>query len=495
MKRLDQLTFTRFWALLLVIFYHGGGGIYIQWINFFPFSVILYSAPSAVSYLYVLSGFVMAIVYYRPKEKFDLLKYWTTRFVRIYPLYILSFLLVCYYYLDFMAKIKPFKILVNIFVLQAWWPAYAQSFNYASWSMTVEFFFYAVFPFFTMWAYRKSIKQLIWVSLVLYFTTQIIHYVLWVGYFPAWELFIVYNPVFHLNSFIIGVVGGIWYLREGQKKPLNQRLNFILILLSLALIGGYLIAGDVYARLPHNLEPMAGLLSPIFVLFIITLALDKTLLSRLFSHPWLVTLGETSFALYILHVPVIWIYERALYSSNLSNPDYILSITYLPLMISVGLVAYFFIDPPIRNWMKKIMLHVSMPLLILDITIYSVSIPMAFWFRFGDGRDSLAFKSTALLMYWSAFIFRSGLSVAFNNVNPKFLYNPSGQLIWNNFLSTTLGSIVIFLTIFLFYEIGWIENFPRSIFLVDWFIVFALTLSARYLFRSLKIYKREYAPT
>ena len=63
MKRLDQLTFTRFWALLLVLIYHGAGGIYIQAINKFPVSAILYSAPTAVSYLYVLSGFVMSLVY------------------------------------------------------------------------------------------------------------------------------------------------------------------------------------------------------------------------------------------------------------------------------------------------------------------------------------------------------------------------------------------------------------------------------------------------
>ncbi|MDP2776727.1 MAG: acyltransferase family protein, partial [Anaerolineales bacterium] len=149
MKRLDQLTFTRFAAILIVLFFHGGGGVYLQAVNVFPFSAILVSATTSVTYLYVLSGFVMSLVYYRPNEKFDTGRYWTARFVRLYPLYLISYLLTCYYYIDFIAKIKPQKILANIFMLQAWIPQYAQSFNYASWSMTVEFFFYAVFPFFT----------------------------------------------------------------------------------------------------------------------------------------------------------------------------------------------------------------------------------------------------------------------------------------------------------------------------------------------------------
>jgi len=119
MKRLDQLTSTRFIALLLVLFYHAGGGVYFSLINVFPISALLRAAPTGVSYLYVLSGFVMSLVYFRPKEKFNIAGYWTARFLRIYPLYIISFLLICYYYIDFVARVKPQKILANIFVLQA----------------------------------------------------------------------------------------------------------------------------------------------------------------------------------------------------------------------------------------------------------------------------------------------------------------------------------------------------------------------------------------
>ena len=192
MKRLDQLTFLRFLAVLLVLIYHYGGGVYIKPINFFPISTLLRSAPTAVSYLYVLSGFVMSLVYYRPKERFDVRGYWSARFVRIYPLYIISFLLVSLYFIDYIARIKAPKILINIFVLQAWYPPYTQSFNYPSWSMTVEFFFYFLFPFFTMWAYRQPTRKLIWVSLALWIGSQVVHYFMWMFYFPEWELFIMF---------------------------------------------------------------------------------------------------------------------------------------------------------------------------------------------------------------------------------------------------------------------------------------------------------------
>ncbi len=489
MKRYDQLTFTRFWALLLVLIYHGAGGIYLTHINKFPISPILLSAPTGVSYLYVLSGFVMALVYYRPGEKFELVKYWMARIVRIYPLYIISFILVCYYYLEALPHIKPQKILANIFVLQAWFPQYSQSFNYASWSMTVEFFFYAVFPFFVLWAYRQPVKRILWVSVIFWIITQTVNFVLWIGYFPQEELTIVYNPIFHLSSFILGVAGGAWFIQEAQHQKIDQKVNFSILVISLALVTGYTILSSVFPQMPHNLQPMSGLLAPFFVLFISTLALDTTRLSKILSHRWLVTLGETSFALYILHVPVIWLYERALESSGLSNPGYIKDVTYLPLMISVGLIANYYIDPPIRNWMKKVLNQISLPLLLLDLAIITASIFISFRFRFGDGREYLSYRQMGILVFWSAFFLRTIISYLLKTFSPNSLYLPPLQMIGQLAIAVGGGSLVVASIIFAGYKAGWYINFPRSVFIVDFFVIFLLSFLVRYLFRVLKIYQ------
>src|SRR3990172_2043083 len=261
MKRLDQLTFTRFVAILVVLFFYGGGGVYLHAINVFPFSAILVSATTSVTYLYVLSGFVMSLVNYRPKEKFDTGKYWTARFVRLYPLYLISFLLVCYYYFDSIAQIKLQKTLVNVFILQAWVPRYAQSFNYASWSMTVEFFFYAVFPFFTLWAYRQSTKKLIWVSIIVWAVSQMIHNALWIGYHPEYENFLVYFPPFHLSSFILFAVGGILYLREGRERVKSNRATLLVFIGGVVLSSAYTVINSKMLAIPHGIQLMTGLLA------------------------------------------------------------------------------------------------------------------------------------------------------------------------------------------------------------------------------------------
>ncbi len=488
MKRLDQLTFTRFVAILVVLFFHGGGGVYLQAINFSPVSPILISATTSVTYLYVLSGFVMSLVNYRPGEKFNIGKYWTARFVRLYPLYLISFLLVCYYYLDSIAQIKLQKTLTNIFVLQAWWPRYAQSFNYASWSMTVEFFFYAVFPFFTLWAYRQPTKKLIWVSIIVWVFSQMIHNALWIGYFPEYENFLVYFPLFHLSSFILGTVGGIWYLREGRERVNKASTTLVVFTGGVLLVSAYTVISSEIAKFPHGIQLMTGLLAPVLTIIIMALALDKSRLSTVLNYPVLVALGETSYGLYILHVPVIWIYQRALENLSLADPQLIFDYTFLPLMIAIGLLIHFYLDQPLRSWLKKILQRVSMPLLVLDLVIVAVSIYLTFRLRIGGGREYDVYRKLALLMFWSAFVLRTVFSIGFNALNPSALYGSITQFVRPVLISVTVGSAALAAIIFIGYSIGRFENFPRGVFLIDWAIMLALSLLIRFLFRRAGFY-------
>ncbi len=51
---------------------------------------MLTSGPTAVGYFFLLSGFVMALAYYRPGADFNFQNYWLSRFSRIQPVYILG---------------------------------------------------------------------------------------------------------------------------------------------------------------------------------------------------------------------------------------------------------------------------------------------------------------------------------------------------------------------------------------------------------------------
>jgi len=494
MKRIDQLTFTRFVAIIVVLFFHGSGGVYYQALSKLIPSALLVSATTSVTYLYVLSGFVMSLVYFRPHEKFSIGSYWTSRILRLYPLYFISFLLVCYYYIDYIARIKPQKTLANIFVVQAWWSPYAQSFNYAAWSMTVEFFFYAIFPFFTMWAYRQATKKLIWVSVAVWVISQVVHNILWIGYFPKHENFLVYFPIFHLSSFILGAVGGIWFLREGRTVMIKPFISSLVFLGGILLVSVYVITSSTSAQMPNKLQLMTGLLAPFLTVVIAALALDQSRISTFFNNPALVALGETSYGLYILHVPFIWIYQRALENSSLPNPQIIFDYTFVPLMIGSGLLIHYYVDQPLRSWLKKILQRVSLPLLILDLLIIGLSVYLSFRLRFEVRREYLSYRSMSLLMFWSAFVLRTIFSVGFNALNPAHLYGSFVEFVRPVLISVSAGSIALAGIIFSVYFLGKFENYPRSVFALDWALVLGLSLSVRFIFRFLGMYKKQLRP-
>jgi peptidoglycan/LPS O-acetylase OafA/YrhL len=455
--------------MLTVMFCHNAGGIFIKPINFYPISSILFAGPVSVSYLYVLSGFVMSLIYYRPQEKFNVRGYWSTRFVRVYPMYILSFLLTCLYYYDFIARIKPAKILSNLFLWQAWIPKYSQSFNPASWSLSVEGFFYFIFPFFVMWAYRQSMKKLINLSVILWIVSQVIHYVLWTQFMPAWEEFLLYFPLFHLNSFILGAVGGIWFVSEAPKHPVNSKTNSVILWGTFALVVIFLLLGDAFPnRVPRYLQTLAGILSPLLVVTIITLARDTTRLSTIMNQKWLVTLGETSYALYIFHIPVRWWYERLLVNIGINNTAPVLASTFLPLIILISLLLFLYVDFPLRRQLRKIVDRVSMPLLLLDLGAIALSIYLSFSLRFDTTKEFSANLPVAYAMFWSALLIRIGVSIAFKSVSPDVLGLPFKQMLYRILFAVTAGSAVVGLLMFAFFSLGWLENLPRSILLLDW---------------------------
>jgi peptidoglycan/LPS O-acetylase OafA/YrhL len=56
---------------------------------------------------------------------------------------------------------------------------------------------------------------------------------------------------------------------------------------------------------------LANLLrAPLFALLIYVFAFQAGILSRIFSHPWLVYLGEISFSIYMVHCIVMELYRR-----------------------------------------------------------------------------------------------------------------------------------------------------------------------------------------
>lgn len=495
MKRIEQLTFTRFIIIILVLFAHDTTGSYLNSLLFFPLEALIQAGSTGVSYLFIMSGYVMTLVYFRPGEKFDLLSFWRNRFIRLYPLYIFALFLTLIYYYDAFITVKPQKILANIFIVQSWIPAYAQSFNFVAWSMTVEIFFYLFFPFFVMWAYRQSTRRLIWFAMIVWAVNMLIYQTLLIGLVETNRDLVYYFPPVYFGSFVMGVVGGIWYLRIGRDENLSSAKRFAVLTLSFLLLAGYTILATYYIpALPHLLNTITGFLAPLLILFIVALSLDETIISRTLSRPFFATVGELSYAVYILHIPVLWLYERILDSFRVANIKNVLDSTFLPLIIAVAALVHFFYDIPARRWLKNFLNDISVRAFVMDLAIF---IPVAFFIfkvRFEEREYRLLYREMERLVFWVAFFVRPLASTLLGAYLPSVILRPGFHWAVPVVVSVTVGSIAMAASAYIGYAAGWFENFPRSIFVVDWLVVLSLSLLVRLVFRRRKIYNQEALP-
>jgi peptidoglycan/LPS O-acetylase OafA/YrhL len=352
---IHHLTFTRFIAALSVVIFHYGATT--TPFDITPFSHVFQAGPIAVSYFYALSGFIMAIAYYRPDraDTFNKWKYWLARFARIYPVYLLALLLV------FVANYNTDDLkalFLNLTLFQSWFPGYPRTLNAPGWSLSVEAFFYFCFPFILWAVYRHGVKGLVVVTALLWLLTQIIHtYALNSEYYQAKNYlhdFIYYNPVMHINTFLLGLIVGIFFKQNYDRLKTNHFQNTVLIVIVSVGIALLLMLRPHFPQwFGINVDFTNGLLAPLSLVFIVLLGRDTGILSRIFSYSWLILLGEASYSLYILQRPVYGIYEK-LIAGHLNLPDGMHFYAYLFLLISLSILSFKLFESPMRHLINRL---------------------------------------------------------------------------------------------------------------------------------------------
>ncbi|MFN5317872.1 MAG: acyltransferase family protein [Bacteroidia bacterium] len=339
-NRIDQLTFTRFVASLLVVNFHFGR-------NVAPFNYDLLKSffdrgNISVSYFFILSGFVMMVAYGN-KGNISPISYFQKRFARIYPAFFLASLLMLLY-LTLSNKGVFFKeIFLNLILLQAWIPTKALVFNIPAWSISVEFFFYALFPFLFNFFYSKlTFKKLLVPALLIWVLSQLLFFLgIFYGYYqepPAFsgELML-YFPVMHLNEFIIGNIAGLFFIRHLNAKKINADIAILVNLLLVFLVVSYVKLSF------HN-----GLLALLFVPLIILISINKGFLTKILINNNLIFLGEISYGIYILQLPVFYLCRLYLYRYGFDSAYIQFYIPLLVLLLLSGL-SYIYFETPLRN--------------------------------------------------------------------------------------------------------------------------------------------------
>jgi peptidoglycan/LPS O-acetylase OafA/YrhL len=337
---IKQLNITRFIAALLVIIFHAPD----NFIALYPFlSGIKGHGKLAVSYFFVLSGFIMSFSYYG--RQFTPTQYWLRRFFRIYPLYAFALLLYIGLALRFEAQPPP-NILLDSFLcfalIQGFFPAKALALNFPSWSLSVEAFFYLVFPY----LFYRLAKQSNTTNAIQTIVVWVLSQIVFITLLSQHLAFSYYNPFLHFNSFMLGAVAGLYFCRQALPTKTPLAVSTVLVACGISsLFFLYLLPFDL--NYLHN-----GLLAPLFLCIIIGLATQKSWFTRFCSHRLFVYLGDISYGMYILQIPCVRLTYYILEKLHIKADNYFF-LYHLFLIIIVSVLAYEWVEKPIRNYYKK----------------------------------------------------------------------------------------------------------------------------------------------
>ena len=345
--RIEQITFTRFIAAISIVIFHCGKDSFL--FNNKYVSFIFEQANLGVSYFFILSGFVM-IIAYGNQVKVDFFDYIKNRLARIYPIYFIAILIILA--ISLFQNINIENLLLNLFMIQSWLPDKALTLNFPGWSLSVEMFFYIIFPFLFNNIFSKSKFKTISVSIILFWLISqiifhlIVYQILKIPYFSIRDMN--YNPILHLNEFLVGNLAGIYFI----KKVKDNKKNY------LPFIFATLLVLILFLKFPFGLNFQNGFLAIVFIPLILLISLSNDKVTNLFTKKIFVFLGEISFGIYILHIPV-WIvfsdYRMEKYLGLNKESDFTTSfLIRLLILFVISCVSYVYIEKPLRNIIKKI---------------------------------------------------------------------------------------------------------------------------------------------
>lgn len=337
--KISQITFTRFIAAMAIVISHFNKDLFLYKIRFI--SDIFLRANVGVSYFFILSGFIMIVAYHR-KEKIGYLDFYRNRVARIYPLYIVGLLL---YFFTRYSDVSFYKTFLYLFGIQSWIPGKALILNFPGWSISVEFLFYLIFPWLYNYLYSKGNKSIWIIAVLIWIGTQVfsnlyINSPAYKGPHTESHEFSHYFPLWHINEFLIGNIAGLLFVKNRKEKnyDLVVVVFFIAIILSLIFI-------------PLNFHN--GLMAVFFVPVIYLISCNNGIITKVFALKPLEFLGEISYAIYIIHIPVLYIVRSVLWDYFQISENNTLFWIYMPVLMVVSAGFYQFIEKPMRDYLRK----------------------------------------------------------------------------------------------------------------------------------------------
>ena len=311
---IDPLTSLRFFAAGAIVYHHLQGKFGL------PLSTV--NVGIAVSFFFVLSGFILCYVYSDIDNAGKARRFYLARFARIWPLHAATLLFAALVLTPGYTDHGAGAFVANALLLQSWWPSLASCFpyNWLSWSISNEAFFYLLFPLVMLWRRQFGAIFFAWVALLL--AVFLVGGNLEPTPPPAtatnvagWYILVQMGPAVRFFEFLFGMGVGLVYLKH---KNLQMPLWAWSLIEVLAVAAVVVYATTIWQVLYFVAPGLGNVFIPwyglnggflVFGFAILCFAYRGGLLSRLLSLPFFVLLGEISFSTYMIHQLVIRFWE------------------------------------------------------------------------------------------------------------------------------------------------------------------------------------------
>lgn len=297
---------------------------------------------------FVMSGYLITKVLLEEKEKFDFKKYalrfYYKRSIRLFPLYFIYLFLGIALYLVIPAHLKEIKYMTSeVYTYAGYLFTYTYNFmsfahflqdkSYVSgfltthlWTLSLEEQFYLLFPFLVFFLSLKNLKRCILLAIVLAPVFRVLFYFWAKQHNPDDQFWIAQNmvrlPWNQMDSLAFGALLAV-YPFENIKRPLRLYIYFTVMIIAIYAIN------ILYTRYVQGIEDYTltfgkklaenWIIHNYLFVYLITLVNAWCMLtlltiikgyrwSAVLENKWLVYIGRRSYAVYLFHLPILFVY-------------------------------------------------------------------------------------------------------------------------------------------------------------------------------------------
>jgi peptidoglycan/LPS O-acetylase OafA/YrhL len=344
---ITPLTGIRFFLALGVVLFH----YQLFWGLSVDAAPIINRARLGVDIFFILSGFILTHVYLTEDRPPSYRSFITARFARVYPAHFIILIGVLALVLGASlvglqinyANFSILEFLKSLFLIHAWFPTpHMANWNGPSWSLSAEWFVYVCFPAFSWIAIRWRERPFALIGLSF-------------AIFAAFDF--AYQAMFGLMlteaqenlgimlvvpEFLYGI--GLYYL--GQKIKLNRgQASIFAVGMAILLLGGMHF---------HTDDRLVVVIAGPFLLSLALLA--KSGQQSFLSHRWLQFCGEASFALYLVHMPILIVWRNVIQKWFELEKTYQMGLPELAILLTLTLVLagliHIWFEQPSRRWLR-----------------------------------------------------------------------------------------------------------------------------------------------